>query len=346
MTEANQAQEQTPGALTTTTPAEESDLTELIERANMAEKAMDALTKLKRVALRMTSKLDWVDMKGKPYMQETGAAKVAPIFGVEWKIDGSPTLESRPDGHFTYTYQGAFWYTSKKGIARTVTEIGSRSSYDDFFSADTDGAGKRIQISPLEVDHEDVKKAAYSNCIVRGVTNLLGLRNLTWEDVEAYTGFKRNDCGKVTFAAATNLPNYGPSAGKSLADPAVSLQDLKFYLERCRQSANDPNSKFAPRDKKLSVEIEKEIARREKPADAPPADPKPVDKGNAKPAPAGKHDAPTFAIMSQALGGCKSLKSLEDMWHTMKQDALMLTNGEQEALQNVYDETKAKVWTT
>ena len=52
---------------------------------NRAEKFVEVQKRLKCAALKSTNRLDWVLLDGKPYLQGTGAEKVALIFGVSIK---------------------------------------------------------------------------------------------------------------------------------------------------------------------------------------------------------------------------------------------------------------------
>ena len=58
----------------------------LISLAEQAEKRIDAMNKIKRVAIKLTNKHDWTDQGGKPYLQVSGAEKIARMFGISWRI--------------------------------------------------------------------------------------------------------------------------------------------------------------------------------------------------------------------------------------------------------------------
>lgn len=150
----------------------------LVSVAEKAEKRVEAVNKIKRLALKVTNSQDWVDQNGKPYLQASGAEKIARLFGISWRID-EPTCEEEADGHFTYTYKG---YFTLGGV--TIEAIGSRSSKDGFFKKYQYVDNKRIELPISAIDKGDVKKAAFTNCIGNGITRLLGIRNLAWEDLE------------------------------------------------------------------------------------------------------------------------------------------------------------------
>lgn len=170
----------------------------LIQVAERAEKRIEAVNKIKQLALRVTNAHDWTDQGGKPYLQASGGEKVARLFGISWTIS-EPIFEAEEGGHFSYTYTGKF---SLSGA--TIEAVGTRSSKDPFFKKydysekDENGKGIRKELPPSEVDKGDLKKAAYTNLIGNGITRLLGIRNLTWEDLAA-AGISKENVGKVDY---------------------------------------------------------------------------------------------------------------------------------------------------
>ena len=159
----------------------------LVQIAEMAEKRIEAIKKIKQVALKVTNSHDWIDQNGKPYLQASGAEKVARTFGISWRID-EPTYMEEPDGNYSYTYKGYFSLGSA-----TIEAIGSRGTKDPFFSK------AHGEVKPLsEIDRNDVKKSAYTNLLGNGITRILGIRNLTWEELET-AGIHRNTTTTVDY---------------------------------------------------------------------------------------------------------------------------------------------------
>ncbi len=169
---------------------------QLVEIAEKAERRIGAIVKIKKISLKVTNAHDWTNQQDKPYLQVSGAEKVARLFGISWRID-DPLMVLEDDGHFSFTYKGYF----SMGEAE-IEAIGTRSSKDGFFkrySYEGDGNDKkRIELPPSEIDKGDVKKAAFTNCIGNGVTRLLGIRNLTWEDLQE-AGIKKEDVSKIDY---------------------------------------------------------------------------------------------------------------------------------------------------
>lgn len=160
----------------------------LLAVAEAAEKRIDAMIKIKRLALKMTNAHDWTDQGGKPYLQVSGSEKVGRLFGISWRID-EPTIDHEDGGHYGYTYKG---YFTLGGV--TIEVIGARSTKDPFFKKYKDGA----ELPVSAIDKGDVKKAAYTNLLGSGITRILGLRNLTWEELQA-AGISQAEVSKVDF---------------------------------------------------------------------------------------------------------------------------------------------------
>jgi len=181
----------------------------LVAIAEAAEKRVQAINRIKRAALAVTSPHDWVDQNGRPYLQASGAEKIARLFGISWRID-EPTYTREEDGHFSYTYKG---YFSLGGV--TIEAIGARGSKDGFFSR-----RKNQDVPPSEIDRNDVKKAAYTNLLGNGITRILGIRNLTWEDVRA-GGITQEAVSRVEYNKAEQseeAKNYKKEIGRMILE--------------------------------------------------------------------------------------------------------------------------------
>jgi len=184
----------------------ESD--KLVEVAQTVERRIDALKKIKNIALRLTNPNDWIDENGRPYLQSSGAKKIARPFGISWRVE-EPTIEPQDEGHYLITFKGEF---SLGGA--TIEAIGTRSSRDKFFTTRYKN-GNEITLPASEVDKGDVKKSALTNLVGNGVTSILGLQNLTWNDLleagikkEDVIGikYKKKENGKSTEIKAPDLP--------------------------------------------------------------------------------------------------------------------------------------------
>lgn len=190
--------------------------TNLIAIAEEAEKRLEALNKIKKVALKLTNSHDWVDEGGKPYLQASGGEKVARLFGVSWRIS-EPNIENLEGGHYSITYTGEF----ALGGA-VITAVGSRSSKDSFFKKYKYAGDERVELPVSEIDRGDVKKAAYTNLLANGITRLLGIRNLTYDDLKEYAGITQDQVTRVEFK---KHGKPAPQARKPIEQPAERPED-------------------------------------------------------------------------------------------------------------------------
>jgi len=193
----------------------------LVRMAEQAEKRIDAVIKIKQTALKVTNSGDWVDQGGKPYLQASGAEKIGNLFNVSWRIE-EPIMDPEEDGHYTYTYRGTF---SMAG--RSIQVEGSRSSKDGFFRQ-YDGYGQNRTEKPVydRDNKRDVKMAALTNLLGNGITRLLGIRNLTYADLEKFAGIKQADLGKVEYKkkADKNPPQRKSESTGSNGNSASTAQ--------------------------------------------------------------------------------------------------------------------------
>lgn len=205
----------------------------LLSIAKTAESRIDAVIKIKQLALKVTNPRDWNDQQGNPYLQVSGAEKIANLFNISWGfLTPEPLYEQDADGHYTYTFHGRFTLGG-----RTAEFEGSRSSRDSFFKQnlyEKDGQGKSKLVREKSIDERDnkrdVKMAALTNLLGNGITRILGIRNLTWEDLEKYAGIKREQVGKVEYQNKGDKPPLTQPGKKSEAKTETTPSGEKITL--------------------------------------------------------------------------------------------------------------------
>lgn len=164
------------------------DMTEDILAA--ANRRIAQLDQIVTLALKRTNSNDWIDQQGKPYLTCSGAEKIARLFGVNWRgVKAEKIISSDEQGQFYfYEFSGEFCLGRD-----SIYAVGTCSQKDAFFSKSKEGT------KPLsEIDETNIRKAAYSNMIVNGVTRILGIRNLTWEQVKS-AGIDPSKAAKITY---------------------------------------------------------------------------------------------------------------------------------------------------
>lgn len=152
-----------------------------------AEKTARTLRTLRLISVSVTDAKDWTNHGGKPYLAETGVAKINPLWGVQYSENVTEEKIEHDDGHVTFNIRGVV-HSTKFGHSLMV--IGSRTSRDPFF------CGKQ---GDRDWKEGDVRKAAYSNWEARATVRVCGLGNLRWEDIAHAVEWDVNDVPGVTY---------------------------------------------------------------------------------------------------------------------------------------------------
>lgn len=186
----------------------DSNTDNILYLAEKADKYIEAMNKIMTAALKITNELDWVLIGGTPYLQESGATKVARLFGISIQLIGNPVIERDNEGYKTYTYKARFMLRDQ-----FIECEGSRSMKEDFFAK----AGKDKPIKkPDEIDERDVKMAAYTNCLNNGVKRLIpNLRNIDIATLEK-AGLDTKKIKGYTFKQGEKGGNSGKAEDSGL----------------------------------------------------------------------------------------------------------------------------------
>ncbi len=187
----------------------------LIRLSELADRRVEAARKLIQAAIKMTNPSDWVNISGVPYLACSGAEKIARVFGIGWK-DMKMIEEAREDERgkwVLFTCEGTFFMSD---IA--IRSIGTCSTRAKFF-----GVKEKKLKALAEVDIPSVKKAAYTNCIVNGITRLIGLRKMTWEDLRV----AKLNIGKIPKVEFKTPPTKKPpnTQHKGVQTPLKKVED-------------------------------------------------------------------------------------------------------------------------
>ncbi len=175
------------------------DLAVLRRLAETADERVRAMSQIIRASVTACGSRDWVDLGGHPYPMEVGAERMARLWGVHVQIQEGPTREDR-DGYYLYRCKVRVWSDL---LGRSTEVVGMRTSRDPFFCVRyerrPDGESQRVMLRMEEVNERDVAMAAQTNAKVRGITEVLGLRGLTWDDLAAYGMTPQSAAGRVTY---------------------------------------------------------------------------------------------------------------------------------------------------
>lgn len=182
----------------------------------MAEQRVNQLQRILETSLKVTNSQDWIDQQGKPYLMGSGAEKIARLFGLRIKDVKSDKRNSQDEkgSFYFYVYTGVVEMGTGKD---SIEAVGTCSSKDQFF------AKKGGVLKPLsEIDETNIMKAAYTNMVVNGITRLLGLRNLTWEQLQK-AGLNTDKIVKVNY-------QKGAEGGGGNSDSLSQAQSGKIHI--------------------------------------------------------------------------------------------------------------------
>jgi hypothetical protein len=156
-----------------------------IEEAN---RRVVCMVKMKEVIFKVTTINDWIDQGGKPYLGAPGAEAVATALSVGWDAP-MQEVEKHDNGHKTYKFKAMFHF-----LGRSIPILGSRGSMDPFFSR-----ANGQDIPPDAINMANVEKAAYTNLLNNGIKRVLGIRNMTWEQLKTSYGMDRSQAASVNY---------------------------------------------------------------------------------------------------------------------------------------------------
>lgn len=185
------------------------------EAIRRAEMMVDGINKIKAISIKVTGPQDWSIQGGKPYLEIMGCMKIAQLWGVNFKDrvfkpEGGERITDGKGDYILFTVHGRAEF---KG--RTVEDVGTASTRDDFFGTKKNAEGNRVP-KPLEdVDLENIKKKAVTNLQGRLLKKILGL-SYNLEDLKA-AGINLDRVNKTEYASG------GAGGGKISENQAKRL---------------------------------------------------------------------------------------------------------------------------
>jgi hypothetical protein len=262
--------------------ASDVDVLAVIERRN----AM--LERILQYAISATHSGQWVDQQGKPYPTAAAAEVMARRCAVRIENVHTEKVPSSDDKGPFYLYVSSCT-ASLPGGYDSIQAMGTCSSRDTFLGTET-RAGRALS----EIDEGNILKAAYSNMLVNSICRLLGVRNLTWEQLSQY-GINQGGAARVDYqagakgggtpkasAGAGDDPEikWGNAAGTRLSK--LSDKDLCYYLKSYKEKVAKKDEKWHASNVKwhdaLEAERKKRHGKSNPPAPATNEPPPPGDE--------------------------------------------------------------------
>jgi len=230
----------------------------LVKMADQAPAIASAMRKIQLASITATNPQDWVDQSGKPYLQSSGSEKTAALWGISWQIlKQEKTIK---DDSYIWT---TILRISAPRMGRTIEILGTRSSSDPFF-----GIRGGVAMPVDKIDEASVRKSSYTNALARGVQIILGLRNLTWEELGQH-GISRSGVASIqrtTKTAAT--PEDGEHktelwnilleiSGNDQKQALATLESITEFKGRDGNMVAGVKGMSALKDKRLNVALGK-----------------------------------------------------------------------------------------
>lgn len=160
------------------------------------------------ICLKLTNENDWVShAPGKFYLQSSGAEKVCNPLGIVWDspIVTKREMQDELGPYYEIEVQGII---QSRVLKRYIWTPGNCSSRDQFFIARSGGGKKPSDpeynreneiLARQRIEEGEIRKAAYSNWIVNGVTRLAGIRNPTAAMLEK-AGLKPDHIQRIDYS--------------------------------------------------------------------------------------------------------------------------------------------------
>lgn len=195
----------------------------VLKRADNFIKLYDAFRKK---AIRITNVNDWVSLGGVPYLQLSGASKIAGLFGLKIFDQKYHPVDKGTDEngeYINYMFSGTVQLPWNKF---EIPCIGTSSTRDKFF-----GYKDKNWLPVSEININNLKKKAFTNFLNKAIKSALGL-NFTWVEIEEMSngnikedkvkGHKFNDWN-------TNKPENKPDS-KEFIDKKNKLREMILYI--------------------------------------------------------------------------------------------------------------------
>jgi len=197
---------------------------------------------LKAAMLSMTSPLDWVGQERRlpdgrteyvPYLQGSGAIKLFHPFAVEVRIKPGRVV-TYDDGTYEVVFEGAVRAAALG--PNWLPVVGSRWSGDPFFGRHGEKA-----------DPGDVRKAALTNWYQNAMMAILGLENMTWEELRA-AGINPDQVRRVTWKTRhqqSQQHDHDATASKAPAGEYLAV-DIPYKDEENKARLKRLGAKWGP----------------------------------------------------------------------------------------------------
>lgn len=242
----------TPTDIQPLDPAAVRILEDADKLAAVAQRRANIYASIRAIAIQATDISDWRMMGEHCYLEEGGVKKVARVCGVSMGAPRQTKQALEPDERhgtgYLWRTEAEFCVGKLEESTDIITEIGVATSRDAFF-AETGRGDDKVYLSSWEVDEANIIKKSHTNCFSRGVTSLLGIRNVTPDQLKA-AGLDVTRLKGIRFdSGSKGGRGQQESASTSAADLEVTAEKRKKLrdqiLEMCQGDQADAKTMLA-----------------------------------------------------------------------------------------------------
>lgn len=198
----------------------------LSQRIAAAEGGIEAINKLRSLALKLLKPRSVIDQAGHPYIRSNAASLIGRLFGVEvvnakWEpIEIVKHSDGFPD-EIVYTVSGTCIFEGKPFPVSGVS-----TTRDKFFGKKTVN-GQTVYKPYHEIDMASLKMKAVTRMNGAAARATLDLNSLDWNEITDSTKIKKDDVESVDYGGGSGKKQDLSEAGKK------ALQEIKELLNYC-----------------------------------------------------------------------------------------------------------------
>lgn len=198
----------------------------LSQRIADAEGGIEAIDRLRSVALKLLKPRSVVDQAGHPYIKSNAASLIGRMFGVEvinahWEpVETIKHTDGNPD-EIVYTVSGTCVFDGKP-----FPVTGVSTTRDKFFGKKTVD-GQKVYKQYHEIDMASLKLKAVTRMNGAAARAALDLNSLEWSEIEAAAGIKKDSVDSVEYGGGSGKKQDLSEAGKK------ALAEIKELLNYC-----------------------------------------------------------------------------------------------------------------
>lgn len=188
----------------------------------------ELMEQMQIMAMKVLKPQDLIKYGKNPGISGPGAERIARAFGLKF-FGVKAEKVNMEGGHYYIQVTGKVGFDERE----TIDVLGTCYSQKPFF------AKKDHRMIPSsEVDLGNIQKNAMTNFMVNAVTRFLGLRGLSWKDVEILSG------GKCSEAQAQTVDYQSGKADRTEDESSRAGMVWKWLLEMNGQSVKDAKAQL------------------------------------------------------------------------------------------------------